>query len=302
MTNYFDLQVNGFCGIDFNSDDLTFEQITIACERLRSAGVSRVLATIITAPVESMCRRIGKLAQAISSSSLVEQTIIGIHVEGPFISAEPGYVGAHPRTAVLPADLRVCQQLCAAGEGYVRLMTLAPEVDPTQQVLRFLHAQQIVVAAGHTDASREQLLRAIDDGLSMFTHLGNGCPLNLARHDHIINRVLSLADQLSISLIADNRHLPDFVLRLYLDFIPDHNVIIVSDSISAAGLGPGTYPLGGQSIQVDELGRAWAADGKHMAGSTGILSQMATWLIQEQGWPLDRVLKWTCENPSRLIV
>jgi N-acetylglucosamine-6-phosphate deacetylase len=181
-------------------------------------------------------------------------------------------------------------------------MTLAPEVDPTRQVIRFLRAQQIVVAAGHTDASREQLLWAIDDGLGMFTHLGNGCPLSLPRHDQIINRVLSLADRLKISLIADNRHVPDFVLRLYLELIPDDNVIIVSDAISAAGLGPGVYPLGGQAIRVDEFGVAWAADGKHMAGSTGVLSEMAAWLVQDQGWARERVQKWTCENPARLIV
>lgn len=302
MANFFDLQVNGFGGIDFNADGLTLEQIEIACQRLRTAGVPRILATVITAPVEAMCRRIRTLAQAIDSSSLVAQTMVGIHVEGPFISSQPGYVGAHPRSAVIPADLRVCQQLCAAGAGYVRLVTLAPEVDPERHLIRFLHAQQIVIAAGHTDATRPQLQFAIDDGLSMFTHLGNGCPLTIARHDQIINRVLSLADRLTISLIADNRHIPDFVLRLYLQLIPDEHIVIVSDSISAAGLGPGVFPLGGQSIRVDEDGVAWAADGKQQAGSTGVLSEMANGLVHQQGWPLERVIQWTCVNPSRLII
>lgn len=301
MAKCFDLQVNGFAGVDFNSDDVSIRQIETACEQLLAVGVDRVLATVITGPLERMCHRIQKVADAISQSPLVEQVIAGIHVEGPFISAEPGYVGAHPVAAVIPAELRACQQLCAAGHGQVRLMTLAPEVDPTGQVTRFLDAQQIVVAAGHTNASRDELLRSLDWGLRMFTHLGNGCPLTLPRHDQIINRVLSLADRLTITLIADNRHVPDFVLRLYLELIPDDNIIIVSDSISAAGLGPGEYPLGGQSIRVDGNGVAWAADGKHMAGSTGILSEMANWLVQEQGWPLDRVVKWTSENPSRLI-
>jgi N-acetylglucosamine-6-phosphate deacetylase len=302
MPDYFDLQVNGFGGIDFNSDELTLEQIEAACAQLRAVGVPRILATVITAPVEAMCRRIEKLARAINERLLVQQAIVGIHVEGPFISAQPGYVGAHPRAAVIPADLRVCQQLCAAGEGLVRLVTLAPEVDHDWQLIRFLHAQQIVIAAGHTDATRDELRGAIDAGLSMFTHLGNGCPLTMARHDQIINRVLSLADQLTISLIADNRHLPDFVLRLYLELIPDENIVIVSDSISAAGLGPGEFPLGGQMIRVDESGIAWAADGKHMAGSTGILSEMAGGLVRDHGFPLDRVRQWTCDNPNRLIV
>lgn len=303
MTNTpFDLQVNGFYGVDFNSDETSIAEIELACEQLLAHGVGRVLATVITGPVDRMCHRIQKLADAVAGSGAVARVIAGIHVEGPFISAEPGFVGAHPVAAVIPADLRVCQHLCAAGQGLVRLMTLAPEVDPTGQVTRFLANQEIVVAAGHTNASRDELKRSLDFGLKMFTHLGNGCPLSLPRHDNIINRVLSLAEHLKISLIADGRHLPDFVLGLYVQAIPDDNVIIVSDCISAAGIGPGLYPLGGQMIRVDEAGVAWAADGKHMAGSTGILSEMSKWLVHDQGWSPERVWKWTCDNPSRLIV
>jgi N-acetylglucosamine-6-phosphate deacetylase len=124
--------------------------------------------------------------------------------------------------------------------------------------------------------------------------------LLLPRHDNIINRVLSLADQLTISLIADGRHLPDFVLRQYLKMIPPQNVIIVSDSISAAGLGPGRYPLGDQEIEVDSHGVAWAANRQQMAGSTGVLSQMAVWLQDELGCPPDQVRMWCYKNPMRI--
>ncbi|MBL8889959.1 MAG: N-acetylglucosamine-6-phosphate deacetylase [Planctomycetaceae bacterium] len=298
----FDLQVNGFFGVDFNSDETTIAEMELACEQLIVHGIDRILATVITAPVDRMCHRIQKLADAVAESSVVAQVIAGIHVEGPFISAEPGFVGAHPVASVIPADLRICQHICAAGQGLVRLVTLAPESDPSGQVTRFLCNQEIVVAAGHTNASLEELRRSLDLGLKMFTHLGNGCPLNLPRHDNIINRVLHLAKHLKISLIADGRHVPDFVLGLYLQAIPDDNVIIVSDCISAAGVGPGMYPLGGQLIRVDEAGVAWAADGKHMAGSTGILSEMSKWLERDQGFSRERVLKWTRDNPSRLIV
>jgi N-acetylglucosamine-6-phosphate deacetylase len=248
-----------------------------------------------------MQRRIETLVHALVTRPTVGQVVVGLHLEGPFISPLPGFVGAHPREAVIPADLPVCQRLCAAGQGHVRLVTLAPEADPDGRVIRFLEAQQIVVAAGHTDASLVELQRAIDWGLRGFTHLGNGCPVQLPRHDNIIHRVLSLAEQLKISLIADGRHVPGFVLRQYLDLIPDRNIVIVSDSISAAGLGPGRYPLGGQDIEVDAAGVAWAANRQQMAGSTGVLSHMAAWLRDDLGYPADRVETWCWRNPANLI-
>jgi N-acetylglucosamine-6-phosphate deacetylase len=297
----FDLQVNGYAGLDFNSQPPTLEAMEHGCQKLLDAGVTRILATVITAPVEAMRQRIQAIADALATSTLVQQVVAGIHVEGPFISPEPGYVGAHPRQHVLPADLRVCQQLCAAGQGHVRLVTLAPETDPTGQVVRFLTAQQIVVAAGHTNASRDELQRAIDQGLRMFTHLGNGCPLLLPRHDNIIHRVLSLADQLHVSLIADRRHLPEYVLRLFLEQLPEQNIVIVSDSIAAAGLGAGSYHLGEQTIRVDDQGIAWTSDGQYQAGSTAVLSHMVAWLRAEGGYTPAQVEQWTWLNPLKLL-
>jgi len=296
-----DLQVNGYAGLDFNSRPPTLADFERGCQKLLDAGVTRILATVITAPIEAMRQRIEAIADAMTHSALVQQVIAGIHVEGPFISPEPGYVGAHPPQHVLPADLRTCQQLCAAGQGHVRMFTLAPEADPTAQVVRFLNAQQIVVAAGHTNASRDELQSAIDQGLRVFTHLGNGCPLLLPRHDNIIQRVLSLADQLYVSLIADRRHLPEYVLRLFLKQIPEQNIVIVSDSIAAAGLGAGSYNLGEQTIRVDDQGIAWTADGQYQAGSTAVLANLAAWLRTEGGYSTAQVEQWTWLNPLKLL-
>ncbi len=301
MWSYFDLQVNGYAGVDFNSDELTVEQLIFACRELRRAGVANVLATVITAPLASMLHRTQTLADAIGSEPEVAQVISGIHLEGPFISDQPGYVGAHPVDHVIPADVETCRKLCAVGQGWVRLVTLAPEADPAGRVIRFLVTQQIVVAAGHTNATRDQLRMAIDQGLCLFTHLGNGCPLLLPRHDNIINRVLSLSQELTISLIADGHHIPGYVLVEYLERIPDANIVIVSDSISAAGLGPGVYPLGGQMIEVDSQGIAWAADRRQLAGSTGVLPKMAAWLLEDLGFAPHRVEQWMSANPRRLI-
>jgi N-acetylglucosamine-6-phosphate deacetylase len=137
MMPCFDIQVNGYAGVDFNSDTLTAEGLEFACQQLHQNGVTKILATVITAPIDAMRRRIQAIAAAIATRDAVARVVAGIHIEGPFISSLPGYVGAHPAHAAIPADLRVCQQLCAAGEGWVRMVTLAPEVDVAGQMTRF---------------------------------------------------------------------------------------------------------------------------------------------------------------------
>ncbi len=301
MAGYVDLQVNGYAGVDFNSDGLTDEQAVAVCNRLRSDGTRSFLATIITAPIELMLARIGRVADAIERNPDVAAMIGGIHVEGPFINPADGFVGAHPQAAVIPATIDVADRLLDAGRGHVRLVTLAPEMDADAQVARSLANAGIVVAAGHTDASIDQLKRGIDHGVQLFTHLGNGCPGVLPRHDNIIQRVLSLSDQLMVSFIADGHHVPAFALRNYLDRVPDDHIVIVTDAISAAGLGPGHYELGGQVVEVDEDGAAWSACRTHFAGCATTFPQMVDVLKNDVGASDLDIDRWMRINPSRLI-
>src|SRR4051794_39251177 len=101
---YFDLQVNGYAGVDFQSDDLSADELHRACERLRAEGVAGILATIITADVEQMARRLRRLVELRDRDPLVQRMIPGLHIEGPFISPLDGYRGAHPLSAVRPAQ------------------------------------------------------------------------------------------------------------------------------------------------------------------------------------------------------
>ena len=125
----------------------------------------------------------------------------------------------------------------------------------------------IVVSAGHCDPTLDQLRGAMDAGLTMFTHLGNGCPMHLHRHDNVVQRVLSVADRLWICFIADGIHVPFVALGNYLRLVGLDRAIVVTDSIAAAGLGPGRYTLGRQDVVVDEALVAWAPDRSHFVGS-----------------------------------
>ena len=163
-------------------------------------------------------------------------------------------------------------------------MTLAPEHDPGLTVTRWLAAEKIVVSAGHCNPSLDQLRAAIDAGLSMFTHLGNGCPALLHRHDNIVQRVLSVADRLWICFIGDGVHVPHWALANYLRAVPAERAIIVSDGISAAGLGPGRYRLGLQTVDVGQDLVARSPDGSHFIGATATMSQIAAGLRRAPGW------------------
>ncbi len=263
----FDLQVNGYAGVDFNADDLTAADAVRACRRLADDGVAGILATVITDRLEVMRRRIERIVAAREADATVRGMIRGVHVEGPFLNEQPGYAGTHPRDAIQPANVAAAQMLVEAGQGLVKLVTLAPERDERCIVTRWLSDRGVRVAAGHCDASLDQLAAAIDNGLSLFTHLGNGCPLLLPRHDNVIQRVLGLCDRLWITFIADGVHVPLVALRNYIRCVGISRTIIVTDAIAAAGLGPGEFMLAGQRVVVDEQLATWSADRSHLMGS-----------------------------------
>ena len=298
--SHVDLQVNGYAGVDFNADDLTAGQLHAACQRLRDDGVAGILATIITDDLERMCGRLRRLAELRGADDVTRTMILGLHIEGPFLNESAGYIGAHPPQFARPADVAAMERLREAGGGLVKLVTLAPERDSKLRVTRMLADSGIIVAAGHTDANMDQLRAALDAGLSMFTHLGNGCPLLLPRHDNIVQRVLSLAGRFrAISFIADGAHVPLFALGNYLRLVPQSHVVIVSDAISAAGLGPGRYTLAGQMVEIgqDLIPRAPAG---HLVGSACPLWRMAE-NLRSIGIDAPTIRRWTGETPALLL-
>jgi N-acetylglucosamine-6-phosphate deacetylase len=293
---YFDIQVNGYAGVDFNQDDLQADDLHRACERLRQDGVDGILATIITEEPGKMAARVRRLVNLREQDALVRETIHGIHIEGPFLNPQNGFRGAHPDDAICAADPSIASQLLDAGAGLVRIFTLAPEADLRQRVTRLLRANNVVVAAGHTDASLDELKAAIDAGLTMMTHLGNGCPMTMPRHDNIIQRALHLREHLWLSFIADGVHVPLFALRNYLDLAGDR-ALVTTDAMAAAGLGPGTHRIGRWEVLVKEDLAAWAPDGKHLLGSAMSMPQVEKNLFEKLSLSPARIEQLTSSNP-----
>lgn len=298
---YIDLQVNGYGGVDFNQNELTAHALNGACRKLRADGVGGVLATIITDEVGVMLDRLRRLYALREADDFVRDVIIGFHIEGPFISGLPGYVGAHPVEAVRPAEVDTMHKFLDVGGGLVRLVTLAPECDQGQRTTRMLADQGVAVSAGHTDASLDQLKAAIDAGLSMFTHLGNGCPSLLPRHDNIIQRVLSLRDRLMICFIADGVHIPFFALKGYLETVGPDRAIVVSDAMPAAGLGPGRYTLGRWDLHVGDDLAVRSPDASRLIGSAMSMRQAEKNLREHIGLHEADVVRLLDTNPRTLL-
>jgi N-acetylglucosamine-6-phosphate deacetylase len=296
-----DLQVNGYAGTDFNGDELTAEALHHACVCLLEDGCDQILATFITDHIPTLERRISALVKLREQDSLARQVIAGIHIEGPFINPEKGYVGAHPPQAVKPANLEDTKRLLDAAAGLARIVTLAPEKDDHFHVTEFLASNGVTVSAGHCNPSLDVLRAACSHGLSMFTHVGNGCPMQMHRHDNIVQRALALRDQLWLCFIPDGVHIDFFALQNYLRCAGLEKTIFVTDAISAARLGPGRFTLAGWDIQIGEDLVARSPDGSHFVGSTVTVPRILTNGQQHLGLSKADLAQLLDTNPRKAV-
>src|SRR5260370_19136666 len=298
---FFDLQVNGYAGVDFNGDSLYAVAVGTVCLRLEFQGVEGILATVITDSLPTMEARLQRIVRLLQQLPSLQRIIRGIHIEGPFINSEVGYRGAHPVDAIRRADVSSMQRLLDAADGLVRLVTLAPEQDLGLRVTRMLTDKKIIVSAGHTNASLDELRAAIDAGLTMFTHLGNGCPAVMPRHDNIVQRVLSLRGELWLCFIADGAHIPFYALKKSLDLVGLDKVIIITDAIVASDVGPGEFRFGGWELKIGDDLIARSPDNSHLVGSTVTMQKSFRNLVEHLGFSSDdarRLLEW---NPQMAL-
>jgi N-acetylglucosamine-6-phosphate deacetylase len=275
--SYIDLQVNGYVGVDFNDPEVEQEALQRADGAMQRDGVEAALPTVITDSAERMEACIRGLKDVIQARD-GEGCLRGIHLEGPFLSPKPGFIGAHPVEHARGQDLLLLERLLDAADGQVRLVTLDPAVDVDARMTRLCVERGILVAAGHTDANIDELAATVEAGLSMFTHFGNACPQKIDRHDNILYRALSLRDKLAFTVIADGHHVPALLFRLLVEFIEGEKLIVVSDAISAAGLGEGVFQLGRKQVRVGEDRVARDPSGENFAGSAARMRDADVWL------------------------
>lgn len=267
IQSLFDFQVNGFAGVDFQRDGLTAAELDGAAAALRRHDTGRIFVTLVTAEAERLCRRLACFERHRSASIGLAKLVVGYHIEGPWLSPEPGYRGAHPPGPMNAPSLAEFERLQDAARGNIRLVTLAPEWPGSTDFIAELRRRGIHVALGHTNASEAQIDAAITAGARFCTHLGNGVPLQMHRHDNVVQRLLA-RDELTACLIPDGIHLPPFVLKNFFRAKPAGRVLFTTDSMSGAGAPPGRHPIGDLMVDVGEDRIARHPDNGGFAGST----------------------------------
>lgn len=294
-----DLQVNGYGGDDVNADGIDAEVIHSLTKKMIATGVTTYLPTIITASEEKITAALQTLAEARQRSKLVADAVPYVHVEGPSISPLDGYRGAHAREHIRPPSLKEFARWQQASGGLVGMVTLSPHWEGAEDYISVLSRDGVYVAIGHTDATPEQIRRAIDAGAILSTHLGNGSAAMMPRHENSLWPQLA-DDRLTATLIADGHHLPGDMLKTMLRAKGTARCILISDATAIAGLPPGRYrtPVGGD-VELHENGRLSLAGTEFFAGAALPLKDGILRAVSSGGISLADGLRMATANPGR---
>jgi N-acetylglucosamine-6-phosphate deacetylase len=254
VPGFVDMQVNGFAGVDFAAAT-PWEYRTVGIA-LAATGVVAYQPTLITLPEDQTLAALGALANY--QPATAEPAILGVHLEGPFLS--PLRAGAHDPASILDPDLDVAEHLLAVAP--VTMMTLAPERPGARELIQLLMGRGIKVSCGHSDATAAEAHDAFDAGATAVTHLFNAQRPFRHRDPGIAGAALIRSD-VTASIIADGFHLADETIRVAM--AAPVSIALITDAIAAAAQPDGIYPLGDRTVTVTE-GKAQLSDGT-LAGS-----------------------------------
>ncbi len=300
LNGFVDLQVNGWMGTDFMDPGLTLEKVREITMALAARGTTAYCPTLVTGAPENYERNLCLLSEACSDPELGRH-IPGIHLEGPFISPEPGAVGAHPRQFVLDPDIDLFDRMLEWAGGKVKIITLAPERPGATKLIRHAIEQGVIVSIGHHMATDDEMSRAVDEGATLATHIGNGIPNEIHRHNNPMWWLLA-CDALSGMFITDGHHLPADFIKVALRAKTADRFIVTSDASTIAGMPPGKYTIfGSLEVVIDKSGRIYSEQSKGLAGSHSTMLECMNHLAslgllgEEDLWHAGR------DNPLRLL-
>jgi len=245
----FDPQINGFADLDFQADGLKQDDLLRVVRALRAAGCGQFLLTLITADFETLLARLRTLRKLRETHRELKSAIAGWHLEGPFLSSSPGYCGAHDAALMRDPTPAHMQRIRDAAPNEPILLTLSPERAGAVEAIQAAVNLKFRVSLGHTDASAEILAQAVEAGATGFTHLGNGCPQTLDRHDNILVRALDTPG-LHVTLIPDRLHVPPPLFSVFHKALGRERVAYTTDAMAAAGAPPGRYTIGRIELEV----------------------------------------------------
>jgi N-acetylglucosamine-6-phosphate deacetylase len=299
IPGFVDLQVNGFKGISFSDLDLTEERFVYACKSLIEEGTVAFLPTIITAPLEVYEQNLRLIAKAMRRDDLKEH-ILGIHVEGPFISEKDGARGAHNIDWVRKPDNNLLDKLNQWADGRIKMLTISADLERADELCRHAVDLGITVSLGHQLATEGDLERLAKSGARSLTHLGNGLPNILPRHKNPLWAGIA-NDDLIAMIITDGHHIPPSIIKAVLRTKGISKVVVVSDAAPIAGLPPGRYKTLGNDVILDESGFLHNPEKGHLVGSSATMLDCINYLASLDLLNQEDLLKVGFYNPLKLI-
>lgn len=283
-----DLQVNGGFGCAVGDDAAALRGLAAA---LPATGVTAFLPTLVTRPPAGYRSARRAFANARGAPGA---RMLGLHLEGPFLA--PSRAGAHRRDLIRDPDEQLADELTAGDD--VRLMTVAPERPGGLELIRRLRDRGVVVSLGHTDATFDQFAAGIDAGATMTTHLYNASSLFHHRAPGAVGAAL-VDERIVAGLIADGVHAHFAALNLALRAKGPDRLVLVTDAVAAAGCGPGTFTLGGETV-ISDGAVARLEDGT-LAGSTLTLDRAVRTMLTFTGAQLEDALTMATETPAQVL-
>ncbi|BFT70294.1 N-acetylglucosamine-6-phosphate deacetylase [Paenibacillus sp. P36] len=294
LPGFIDVHVHGGYGADFmEASPETLDTIT----RFHAKnGTTAMLATTMTQTHEAIDRVLGEVSRYMQEPMPYAQ-LLGVHMEGPFIS--PKWAGAQDPKLMLPPQLSWLQDWHERFPQLVKQLTLAPEVEGALETIAWLRDRGIVAACGHTDASYADIQSAVGAGLSHAVHTFNAMKPLHHREPGTVGAVLT-DDRISGEVIADGHHVHPAAIRLLVKAKQPDGLLLITDAMSAAGLGDGQYDLGGQAVTV-QSGVARLTEGGALAGSTLTMIDALRFMVREVGVSVEEASRFASGNPARLL-
>ena len=295
----FDIQVNGFGGVNLQGDKVVPEDFARIGAALAKGGVSHWIPTLITGAQSDMEHGCRIFAEALQDKD-VARAVPGIHLEGPYISPVDGPRGAHATKHVRKPSIREFDRLMNAADGKISYTTVAPEVPGAVAYIKAVTKRGVVVSLGHHHGTADQIARAVDAGARLCTHLGNGMAAQIQRHFNPIWPQLA-DDRLTCSFIADLEHLPEPVLKTFVRAKGPERTILTSDVVHIAGLKPGRHDLGGVAVELKPSGRICLTGTELLAGSSLVLLQAVINAAEHTDLSLEQAFASASSVPAKLL-
>jgi len=296
-----DIQVNGYRGISFYSGNLTPEEVKTVFGDIAATGTAYFCPTVTTNSPQHMLQGLQAIEEACRRYLEVARMNIGYHLEGPWISAEEGPRGAHPKEWARDPSWEEFQAFEEAANGKVKIVTLAPEREGAIPFIERLTAAGVVTAIGHAAPTAEQTASAADAGAMLATHLGNGCHAMLPRHPNYLWDQLA-EDRLYASIIADGFHLPPNVVKVMARAKGRERTILVSDVFQYSGMPVGLYPLDeNRSVEVAANGRIGLHNTPFLSGANATVDECVGNIVRFAGIELADAIDMASVNPWRLL-